>query len=87
MLSNNKKIAEIGSKVETLESIVKVLKDEMFALDNVIREQGKLIAELGAKLEEKEESLTEKTDEIRKWNEGLANIMNYGLEIAKGDKK
>lgn len=87
MLSNNKKIAEIGSKVETLESIVKVLKDEMFALDNIIREQGKLIVELGAKLEEKEESLTEKTDEIRKWNEGLANIMNYGLEIAKGDKK
>lgn len=87
MLSSNKKIAEIGSKVETLESIVKVLKDEMFALDNIIREQGKLIVELGAKLEEKEESLTEKTDEIRKWNEGLANIMNYGLEIAKGDKK
>ncbi len=87
MRSNNKKISEIGSKVETLESIVKVLKDEMFALDNIIREQGKLIVELGAKLEEKEESLTEKTDEIRKWNEGLANIMNYGLEIAKGDKK
>ena len=87
MLSNNKKIAEIGSKVESLEHIVKVLKDELFALDNIIREQGKLIVELGAKLEEKEESLTEKTDEIRKWNEGLANIMNYGLEIAKGDKK
>lgn len=87
MLSNNKKIAEIGSKVESLEHIVKVLKDELFALDNVIREQGKLIVELGAKLEEKEESLTEKTDEIRKWNEGLANIMNYGLEVAKGDKK
>jgi len=87
MLSNKKKIEDLEVKVAALEHIVKVLKDELFALDNVIREQGKLIVELTAKLDEKEEDLKEKTDEIRKWNEGLANIMNYGLEVARGDKK
>ena len=87
MRSNKQKIEELENKISTLETIVKVIKDEMFALDECLREQGKTIVELAGKLEEKEESLKEKTDEIRKWNEGLANIMNYGLEVARGDKK
>lgn len=87
MLSSKRKCEELAAKVEVLESIVKVLKDEVFELEDKMREQGKVIAELAGKLEEKEESLSANAEEIRKWNEGLANIMNYGLEVARGDKK
>ncbi len=94
MLSSNKKIAEIGSKVGNLEHIVKVLKDEMFALDDRIREQdGKIseqekkISELTEKLQEKQDIIDEQEKEIRRWNEGISNIMNYSLEVAKGEKK
>ena len=87
MLSNNKKIEEIGSKVGNLEHIVKVLKDEMFALDDRIREQEKKISELTEKLQEKQDIIDEQEKEIRRWNDGIANIMNYSLEVARGDKK
>lgn len=87
MLSNNKKIAEIGSKVGNLEHIVKVLKDEMFALDDRIREQDGKISELTEKLQEKQDIIDEQEKEIRRWNDGIANIMNYSLEVARGDKK
>lgn len=87
MLSNNKKIAEIGSKVGNLEHIVKVLKDEMFALDDRIREQDGKISELTEKLKEKQAVIDEQEKEIRRWNDGIANIMNYSLEVARGDKK
>ena len=87
MLSNNKKIAEIGSKVGNLEHIVKVLKDEMFAFDDRIREQEKKISELTEKLQEKQDIIDEQEKEIRRWNEGISNIMNYSLEVAKGEKK
>ena len=94
MLSNNKKIAEIGSKVGNLEHIVKVLKDEMFALEGKILEQDKQISkqekkisELTEKLQEKQDIIDEQEKEIRRWNDGIANIMNYSLEVARGDKK
>ena len=87
MLSNNKKIEEIGSKVGNLEHIVKVLKDEMFAFDDRIREQEKKISELTEKLQEKQDIIDEQEKEIRRWNEGISNIMNYSLEVAKGEKK
>lgn len=87
MLSNNKKIEEIGTKVGNLEHIVKVLKDELFALDDRIREQEKKISELTEKLQEKQDIIDEQEKEIRRWNEGISNIMNYSLEVAKGEKK
>lgn len=87
MLSSNKKIEEIGSRVGNLEHIVKVLKDEMFALDDRIREQEKKISELTEKLQEKQDIIDEQEKEIRRWNDGIANIMNYSLEVARGDKK
>lgn len=87
MLSNNKKIDEIGTKVESLEHIVKVLKDEMFALEDKLREQGKQLTELTEKLQEKQTVIEEQEKEIRRWNEGINNIMNYSLEVAKGGGK
>ena len=87
MLSNNKKIEDLGTKVGSLEHIVKVLKDEMFALDDRIREQDKKISELTEKLQEKQDIIDEQEKEIRRWNEGISNIMNYSLEVAKGEKK
>ena len=87
MLSNNKKIAEIGSKVGNLEHIVKVLKDEMFALEDRMREQDRVIEGLTEKLKEKQAVIDEQEKEIRRWNDGIANIMNYSLEVARGDKK
>lgn len=87
MLSNNKKIAEIGSEVESLEHIVKVLKDELFAVQDEVREQGKKIEALEASLKEKQDIISEQEKEIQKWNEGIANIMNYSLDVAKGGNK
>jgi len=84
MLSSKK---ELASKIEILESIVKVLKDEVFAIQDTVHEQNKKIEALEASLKEKQDIISEQEKEIQKWNEGIANIMNYSLDVAKGGNK
>ena len=84
MLSNNKRIEELETKVETLSHMTKVLRDEVFALSDKLREQDEQIAELTKKLQDKQDIIEEQEKEIRKWNEGIAHIMNYSLDVAKG---
>ena len=84
MLSSKK---ELASKIEILESIVKVLKDEVFAIQDTVHEQNKKIEALEASLKEKQDIISKQEKEIQKWNEGIANIMNYSLDVAKGGNK
>lgn len=93
----SKRVEELEAKVTVLEgdlatcknlqSLVRVLKDEIFALQDDLREKDKKLQSLMEKFEDKEETIAAQADEIRRWNEGLNNIMNYSLEVARGDKK
>ena len=45
------------------------------------------VNDLYDKLREKEDVIQEQEKEIRRWNEGISNIMNYSLDVAKGGNK
>lgn len=79
MLSNKKKIEELENKTATLETCVHVLNMQLTELQETV-------LKLSEALEEKEASLAAEAAEIRRWNEGIANIMNYGLDTAKAVK-
>ena len=73
MLSSKKKIAELEERLLITEKTVNTLTEA--------------INDLYGKLREREEELDDKQREIRLWNEGLTNILNYSLETAKGGGK
>lgn len=45
------------------------------------------VDELYGKLSDKVENIAEREAEIRKWDEGIANILNYSLDVARGERR
>ena len=76
MLSSN----QLRKDVDTLKSRVEAQSKELAVLTETV-------AHLMDKIREKEDIIAEQEKEIRKWNEGIANIMNYSLEVAKGGNR
>ncbi len=77
MLSSKK---ELLKRIDVLEACVHVLNGQIMELQSEVQTLRDAFAE-------KKDSFEEQEKEIRRWNEGIANIMNYSLDVAKGDKK
>ena len=45
------------------------------------------VNEMYDRLNEKEESLAEREKAVRMWDEGVSNILNYSLDVARGEKR
>lgn len=71
---------EMQKEIETLRAKADAECKTMMALTEAVNE-------LYDKLRDKEDKIAEAEDSIRKWNEGVSNILNYSLDVARGDKR
>lgn len=72
----------------------KKLQEEIDVLKKRVEDQSKeivvlskCVSDLMDKMREREDAVEEQAKEIRLWNEGISNILNYSLDVAKGEKK
>jgi len=83
MLSNKK----LEEKLSALQERVEMQGKELITLSTCVSELYEKLREKEEKISAQKATIDEQEKEIRRWNEGIANIMNYSLEVARGEKK
>ena len=73
--------------VAKLQNHINDLERDYFALSGELSDMDSKVSQYQKKMDDKADILAEQEKEIRRWNEGVANILNYSLDVAKGDKK
>ena len=72
------------TEIAKLQQHMAELERDFFALSGELSDVDTKVDQYKQKLDDKTDILTEQAKEIQKWNEGISNIMNYSLDVAKG---
>lgn len=63
------------------------LRVDYLALSGELSDLDSKVTEFMRDTEDHADVIAKQQEEIRKWNEGISNIMNYSLDVAKGGGK
>lgn len=74
-------------EVAKLQKHINDLERDYFALSGEVADVDSKVDMYRKKVDDKVDILEEQEKEIRRWNEGITNIMNYSLDVAKGGNK
>lgn len=74
-------------EIAKLRSQLQDLRVDYLALSGELSDLDSKVTEFMRDTEDHADVIAKQQEEIRKWNEGISNIMNYSLDVAKGGGK
>ena len=74
-------------EIAKLRGQIQDLRVDYLALSGELSDLDSKVTEFMRDTEDRADVLKKQEEEIRKWNEGISNIMNYSLDVAKGGDK
>ena len=74
-------------EIARMQSHISDLERDFFAVSGTCADLETKLSAVEQKLSEKDDIISEQAKEIQRWNEGITNIMNYSLDVAKGGNK
>lgn len=74
-------------EIAKLRSQLQDLRVDYLALSGELSDLDSKVTEFMRDTEDHADVVAKQQEEIRKWNEGISNIMNYSLDVAKGGGK
>lgn len=77
----------VDEETAKLRKQIHELEADFLALADKVSEQESQLNKFVQEAEERADTIKKQEDEIRRWNEGISNIMNYSLDVAKGGDK